>query len=330
MKVKAYRGVVLPVLLASLALITILLVYIHPWGGPSGSASEIHVRLIVSRDFGSTVILDETLTLEEDTTALEALRIASEVETTYGGGFVTSIDGFKRGERDGVQVDWLYYINGLLASVGAADYILRDGDVERWDLHPWASLSMASALIGDYPEPFLHGYDGDRWPTLILYSEDFRGEAEDLRGHLSGLGVKVHLRPVSEAIMDGDGLGGFNLIIIGYFTDSLPSKLNGIHDRLGYYAYYDEDGGVVNAVDWKGGLHSFAGELSLIQASRNPWSPEGTSATSKVAWLIAGTSAGAVGSAVEALIEGRASNLHGLLIVDGGCEPLPLSPGEEG
>ncbi|MGC8848946.1 MAG: DUF4430 domain-containing protein [Candidatus Bathyarchaeia archaeon] len=328
MKAKAYR--VIPVLLVSIALVAALLFYIHSSGSPGGSASEVHVRLIVSRDFGSTVILQETLTLKEGTSALEALRIASEVETMYGGRFVTSIDGFKRGERNGVQVDWLYYINGLLAPVGAADYILCDGDVERWDLHPWSSLSMASAIIGDYPEPFLHGYGGDRSPTLILYSEDFRSEAERLEGHLSSLGVEAYLKPMGEASPNGDELGSFNLVVIGYFSDGIPSKLNELHDRLGYYAYYDGDAGLVKASDWKGDLHSFEGDVSLIQASKNPWSPGGTSATVRTAWLIAGATPDSVRSAVEALMEGKASNLHGLLIVDGGYKPLPLSPNEDG
>ncbi|MEM2123204.1 MAG: DUF4430 domain-containing protein [Candidatus Bathyarchaeia archaeon] len=326
---KAHR--VLPALLISLAFIAVLLVYLHSPGSPGGSTSEIHVRLIVSRDFGSTVILEEALTLEEDATALEALRIVSDVEATYGGRFVTSINGFERGGMDGVQVDWLYYINGFLAPVGAADYILREGDVERWDLHPWSSLPMASAIIGDYPEPFLHGYGGDRYPTLILYSDDFRSEAESLEGHLSSLGVEAYLKPMGEAVLGDESLGRFNLIIIGYFKDDLPIKLYEIHDRLGYYAYYDK-GGVVHALDWRGSLHSFEGDpdLSLIQASRNPWSLGGTSATSRAAWLITGSTPDSVGSAVEALIQGKTSNLHGLLMVDGEYEPLPLSPREEG
>lgn len=318
-----YKNRILPIFLVSVAFAAALLLYhLHPPGSPGGPA-EVHVRLIVSRDFGSTVILDESITLERGATALDALRAVSEVETMYGGRFVASINGFRRGEIDGLKVDWLYYVNGLLAPVGAADYILHDGDVERWDLHPWASLVMASAVIGDFPEPFLNGYGGSKYPTLILYSEDFKGEAENLEEQLISLGVEADLKPMDEATPDD--LGGFNLIIIGYFTDSLPSRLNEIRERLGYYAYHD--GGVVYAVDWRGGLHGFSGDLAVIQASKNPWSPGGTSTTGRTAWLIAGSTPRSVRSAVEALIEDKTANLHGLLIVDGEYRPLPLSPG---
>lgn len=311
----------------SILILFIAVAYFNPLGNPnpslSTSSSEIHVTVIASKDFGSTVILNESLAVEGGTTALDALRIVSKVETSYRGLFVTSINGFKRGERNGVQVDWFYYINGLLAPVGAADYTLHDGDVERWDLHPWASLPAASAIIGDFPEPFLHGYDGDKYPTLIIFSDDFKGEAESLAEELSRLGVEADLKPMETTSPNDEILGENNLIIMGYFTDDLPYELNRIHDRLGYYAYYEE--GIVNVLNWKDDVsRSFTGDVSVIQASKNPWSREGTSATHKAVWLIAGTSAESIRFAVNALFEGETLNLHGLLIVDGEGKPLPL------
>lgn len=314
----------------SILILLIAVAYFNPLGNPNPSLStsspEIHVTVIVSKDFGSTAILNESLVVERGTTALDALRIVSKVETSYGGLFVTSINDFKRREVNGVQVDWFYYINGLLAPVGAADYTLHDGDIERWDLHPWASLPAASAIIGDFPEPFLHGYDGDKDPTIIIFSSDFRSEAEGLAEELSKFGVEAGLKAMETISPDDETLGENNLIVIGYFTDDLPSELNRIYDRLGYYAHYDD--GSVHALDWKGDVsRSFTGDVSMIQASKNPWSREGTSATHKVVWLIAGKSTESIRFAVNALVKGEALNLHGLLIVDGECKPLPLQEG---
>ncbi len=47
-------------------------------------------------------------------------------------GFVTAIDGVTQDEKAGKY--WLYYVNGKTASVGAAEYQLKDGDQIKWCL----------------------------------------------------------------------------------------------------------------------------------------------------------------------------------------------------
>ena len=56
----------------------------------------------------------------------------------YGGRFVQAIDGLAGDQSHGMA--WLYFINGIQANVGAADYTLHPGDHEWWDYRYWNDL----------------------------------------------------------------------------------------------------------------------------------------------------------------------------------------------
>jgi hypothetical protein len=53
--------------------------------------------------------------------------------------------------------DWTYFVNGLEARVGATDVELHAGDRIWWDFHAWADLPTVPAVVGSFPEPFVHG-----------------------------------------------------------------------------------------------------------------------------------------------------------------------------
>ena len=57
---------------------------------------------------------------------------------------------------------WLYFVNGIQANVGGADYTLHPGDTEWWDYRYWNDLIQVPVAIGAWPEPFVHGYGGRR------------------------------------------------------------------------------------------------------------------------------------------------------------------------
>jgi hypothetical protein len=63
---------------------------------------------------------------EYNTAVLDALEEKCEVELSFfsNGALVVSING--------VFGDWVYYVNGLFAGVGAADYYLNHGDNIHW------------------------------------------------------------------------------------------------------------------------------------------------------------------------------------------------------
>jgi len=108
-----------------------------PLGGCQSTPSgQIEVRVIVSQEFNSTLILDELVKLDDGSTAMDALQQVATVEMKYGGGFVKAIDGV-RSQYPEANKDWFYYVNEVSPNVGAAAYILHDGDVVHWDFHEW-------------------------------------------------------------------------------------------------------------------------------------------------------------------------------------------------
>jgi len=121
--------------LVVIAIVVACLLAIPLSGCQSTPSGQIEVRVIVSQD-NSTLIRNELVTLDNGSTAMDALQQVANVETKYGGGFVGAIDGVHT-QYPGTNKDWFYYVNEVSPNVGAAAYILHNGDVVHWDFHEW-------------------------------------------------------------------------------------------------------------------------------------------------------------------------------------------------
>jgi len=156
--------------------------------GPGDGAGT--AELTVTRNFGFEPMLRETAELRDSDTVLRVLDRSTEIDTRYGGGFVQSIDGLEGGTEDGRRTDWFFYVNGIESSRGSADYELRAGDRVWWDHHDWTTAMRSPAVVGSWPEPFAHGYDGERWTTTV----DCRASAEvcgEVSRRLAGAGADL-------------------------------------------------------------------------------------------------------------------------------------------
>ncbi len=109
--------------------------------------------LVISEGFGANVLRDARVAPGQS--VLAALQGVAKVSTRYGGRFVQSIDG-RSGSLEGGE-DWLYFVNGVEADVGAAEWTLRDGDVAWWDFRRWRAYANVPAVVGSWPEPFVRG-----------------------------------------------------------------------------------------------------------------------------------------------------------------------------
>lgn len=89
-------------------------------------------------------------------TVLDATRSVAKVQTTYGGRYVAAIAGQA---GDGTS-DWVFWVNGLEAPVGAAEARARRDDVVWWDRHRWAGRVHVPAVIAAWPRPVTRGLDG--------------------------------------------------------------------------------------------------------------------------------------------------------------------------
>jgi hypothetical protein len=109
--------------------------------------------LVISEGFGRTVVREERVAPGQS--VLAALQGVTKVSTRYGGRFVQSIDDRSGSLDDGE--DWLYFVNGVEADVGAAEWTLREGDTAWWDFRRWRAYAHVPAVVGSWPEPFVHG-----------------------------------------------------------------------------------------------------------------------------------------------------------------------------
>jgi hypothetical protein len=130
----------------------------QPPAGPDAA------RVLVTQNFGSTTMTQARAAPGQS--ALNALRRSAKVGTSYGGRFVESINGVEGKKSDGW--DWLYFVNGIDPGVGAADTTLHAGDREWWDYRYWKDFIGVPAVIGAWPEPFVHGLDGKKPQVQVL------------------------------------------------------------------------------------------------------------------------------------------------------------------
>ena len=134
--------------------------------GAGDDTGEAELR--ITRGGGAVEMLPpEWHEIRESDTVLRLTERNAEVETTYSGGFVQSIDGVEGGREAGRLTDWFFSVNGIEVGTGAADYVLRDGDRLWWDHREWNAAMRIPVNVGAYPEPLVNGYEGEKHPVAL-------------------------------------------------------------------------------------------------------------------------------------------------------------------
>lgn len=265
-------------------------------------ANKSIATVLVTRDFGKELILERDIEIHSGDTALSVLQAAVDIETKYGGGFVSSINGISSeySGKSGKNEDWFFYINGISANVGAGDYTLSPGDVEHWDFHDWSYHQLIPAIIGDYPQPFRSGYFDKVSPTIVVYEGLYIKEAELLAEKTIRDGV-IEVSAERDDRLSDDLKQQSNLIIIAGPGNKLILELNKIYKKLGLYAYMESDELIL--LDAAGNISGrYRNGCSIIQATQNPWNTKGIGAGESVVWMITGTDENGMMSALDILI----------------------------
>jgi hypothetical protein len=170
-----------------------VLVLLAGCGGSAGG-EEGTATLWVTRDRGAEVLVD--VEVEAGQTLMRALDGEVELETRYGGRYVQSVDGLA-GSLEG-QRDWFWFVNGYEGDRSAASYRLRDGDVAWLDYRSWERDGEARVVVGAFPEPFVHGYDGRVRPAAVRF-EGSRARAT----RLARLVGADSIEPLGTAVPEG-------------------------------------------------------------------------------------------------------------------------------
>jgi hypothetical protein len=155
-----------------------------------------------TRDRGAVVMVDAKVAAGQ--TLIRALRSKANVETRYGGRFVQAIDGVEGSLSK--RHDWFWLVNGLSGDRSAAEYRVRAGDVVWWDYRDWRHDADLAVVVGAFPEPFLHGYNGKVRPVAVAY--ELPSQREDARA----IARRLHARSVNR---DGGSVpSDWNLFVL--------------------------------------------------------------------------------------------------------------------
>jgi hypothetical protein len=278
--------------------------------GAGPGTSDVNVT--VTRDFGTHSVATITKRhVSGSETVMRMLERSFRLGTRYGGGFVESIDGLS-GTSD--RRDWFYYVNGSMASSGAAQTAVHRGDRIWWDLHDWLTPEQPEAVVGSYPEPFVHGVGGKRFPTTVECAGDVAKACQRVGAALSALGV-----PVASQVLGGGGSGTDSVaVLVGTWSDLRPFGAGVFMAKgpasSGIYARFS--GTSLELLDPAGQVTQTLGAgAGLIAATAQGSAPP--------TWLITGTDPAGVLAAAASLNASSLDNHFALAIQGQQKVPVP-------
>jgi hypothetical protein len=230
--------------------------------GVGQTGQQAPAKLTVTRDLGATAV--------------------REVEAKGG----STVGALVRGEPRGAR-----FVNGVAAG---ADTTVHGGD------RVWADAAAASvrtpAVVGSFPEPFLHGIDGKRLPVRI--------ECADARGAVC--------RQIADRLADYEipaARGGLQTarapetlrVLVGPWSALRPDPAVNALERgprvSGVYARIAPDGHTIALLDADGRTTRTLGAGSGLVAATKRTDERPT-------WVVTGTDAAGVASAARAFEEG--------------------------
>ncbi len=273
-------------------------------------------KLVVTDGFGRASIADlpDPQVGGSDTVMRLLQRNVGKVQTKYGGGFVSSIEGKGGGTPGGRPVDWFFYVNGILADKGAASTKVRENDTVWWDRHDWGG-GETKAVVGAFPEPFAHGVDGRKLPVRVECIESSSPACNATQKALTRLGI-VAAKGGLQTSFTQDTLR----IIVGRYdqirADDAVRTLEKGPRISGVYAQTTGDGKQIRLLDAKGGVTRTVGAGSGLVAAL-------VYEDGRPVWVVTGTDDAGVQTAAGALDEGTLKNRFALVVTDGRSMAVP-------
>ena len=285
-------------------------------GFGAGDARTGDLELRVTRDFGQDDTFSDSKQrkVRDSDTVMRFLQSGHKVTTRYGGGFVQSIDGLAGNQT--AERDWFFYVTGSEASVGAADYQLARGDVVQWDYHDWHATQHIPAIIGAFPEPFLHGLKGKRLPTRVECEDDSSAACKEVGRRLSQQGVTVTSAAIGAPASDAT-----LRVIVGKFGAAEQVRaaraLTLGPATSGVYARFDAGGKKLSLLDPAGRVKRVAPPgTGLIAATQQAEQP--------VTWFVTAVDDAGVLRAAEAIGPSALRNKFAVAVTPPGLVSLPI------
>jgi hypothetical protein len=306
---RAWRRAALPALLGALAAL------LAGCGAGAGSAPS-QTRLTVTRDFGARAQQDLAAPkVSGSETVMRLLQRNAKITTRFGGRFVQSIDGVAGGRHAGRPLDWFYYVNGVEASEGAAAVRLHPGDRVWWDRHDWGAAMRVPAVVGSFPEPFVHGFAGRRLPVRIECADPSAPACDEVFKTLTALDV-----PAAKGGLRTAQVEQTLRVVVGPWIaardDLALRQVESGPARSGVYARPAADGRTIRTLDPRGRpARTLGAGTGLIAAARAGDGPP--------VWTITGTDDAGVAAAARAFTPRALDRRFAVAVVGGRPVALP-------
>ena len=228
---------------------------------------------------GNTVdMFDVTKLVPENTTVVDLLKSVARVEpgdsTPVG-----SVDGLE--EDDTTSYYWHPFVNGIPVRWTPGlnwSYQIKAGDVVHWDILQYVNTKKAPTdfkprPIMDYPEPFLHGYNGTVWNITIVYPAghpSYNDTAWNIKKKLNESGVpNENINITTDVNLTNEEKMNNHLILLGTPTENnITAEVNANHTEVGMPVYYNTSTG--NFIDDATDSQLDPGAV-IVEACDNPF-----------------------------------------------------------
>lgn len=286
-----------------------------------GQASSVqhNAYLWITRDFAEEIILDKKVEYQDES-VMEILRKSADVQTSYAGAFVVGINGITSSGEQGKKSDWLYYVNGILAQIGASQYIPQHGDNIWWDYHRWENGVLMASVIGAFPQPFVNGFGGKRFKTHIVSSPQLMPSIEMLTKTLKENGVKeIEISTYQGQVPENENQC---VILVGAWADikddSKIKELAKNYLKTGFFVQFNKN--QIQALDITGTVVKTFQEAAVILSVSSAFQQQ------LPLWIITGTDDVQAKKALETLaLESEKIKFHsGAIVTDNQIINIPI------
>jgi hypothetical protein len=199
------------------------------------------------------------------------------------------------------------FVNGILASEPAAQVEVNGGDRLWLDQHDAGAAREIPAVVGSFPEPFVHGTDGKRLPVRVECDDPRAGACSAVAEKLVGLGVVAGRSIISHSAADNT-----LRILVGPWKrlrgrDLEADSIDAGPAASGVFARFDGSGDRLLVLDAAGTTAKTLGAgTGLIAATRQT--------DRQPVWFVTGTDDAGVAAAARALDESVLSDRFALAI----------------
>ncbi len=201
------------------------------------------------------------------------------------------------------------FVNGIIAGEDAAELELYGGDRVWLDQHNTNVTDVIPAVVGSFPEPFVHGVHGKRLPVRVECDDPRSGPCAAVADKLVALGVVAGRSVISRSAAD-ESLR----ILVGPWKrlrgrDLEADSIDEGPQSSGVYARFDASGDKLAVLDPGGNVAKTLGAgTGFIAATAEP--------ERRPVWFVSGTDAAGVAAAARAFDESVLADRFALAISD--------------